>query len=108
MGLVIAQLLFIEQPDPDRVLLDVIVIDCAEAAQRPEVGAPIALGLGLPHDDEERSRALTVLGNWARRGAVVDIAIRARRGADEVVLRSGVASIALLPRVPHGTADPGQ
>lgn len=102
MALITAQLLFVERPDADSVRLDVIVLDRAEAPMSPPVGAPIAFGFGVPSDEEERDRALTVLANWARRGAAVDMNIRAREGADEVVLRSGLASISLRPWVPHG------
>jgi hypothetical protein len=101
MGLVTAQLLFVERPGADSVLLDVIVLDRAEAPMSPPVGAPIAFGFGMPSGEDERARAHTVLQNWARRGAAVDITIRAQDGADEVVLRSGLACIALHSRVPH-------
>ena len=104
MGLLIAQLLFVERPDPGSVRLDVIVLDRAEAAMSPSVGAPIALGFGMPSHEDDRDRVLTVLGNWARRGAAVDISIHPRPDGDEFVLRSGVACITLHPSVPHGTA----
>jgi hypothetical protein len=103
MALITAQVLFVERPDPDTVRLDVVVLDRAEAPMSPPVGAPIAFGFGMPFDEDERDRALTVLANWARRGATVEMNIRARDGGDEVVLRSGLASISLHPWVPHGT-----
>jgi hypothetical protein len=102
MGLLTAQLLFVEPLDADSVRLDVIVLDRAEAPASPLVGAPLALGFGMPGDEDERARAVTVLENWARRGAAVDITIRTTKAADEVVLRNGVASIALQPRTPDG------
>jgi hypothetical protein len=102
MGLITAQLLFVERPDADSVRLDVIVLSRAEAPMSPPVGAPIAFGFGMPPDQDERDRALTVLGNWARRGAAVDMTIRPRDGGDEFVLRNGLACIALNPWVPHG------
>lgn len=104
MGLVIAQLLFVEHPDPDAVRLDVIVLERAEADMSPPLGAPIAFCFGLPSAGDERDQVLTVLANWERRGASIDISLRSSRGADEVVLRSGVACITLFPHVPHGTA----
>ena len=104
MGLVIAQLLFVELPDAESVRLDVIVLERAEAEMAPEVGAPIDFGFEMPSDEDERVRALTVLGNWARREAAVDITIGVRRGVHEVVLRSGVACLTLQPHVSHGTA----
>ena len=58
-----------------------------------------AFWFGMPTDAEERARVLTVLGGWARREAAVEIDVNARRGVVEVVLRSGVASIALDPDV---------
>lgn len=101
MGVVTAQLLFVEQPDATSVCTDVIVLDRAEAPNSPEVGAPLTFGFGLPVDDVERDHLLTVLRNWARRSATVEMAIRTRRGVDEVELQSGVASIVLRPRIPH-------
>lgn len=107
MGLVIAQLLFVEHPGADSVRLDVIILERAQTATSPPVGAPIAFCFGLPSEEEERDHVLTVLANWTRRGASIDISIRQRRGVDEVVLRSGVAWITVQPRVPHGaTGDP--
>lgn len=103
MGLVTAQLLFVERPDADSVRLDVVVLDRVETTASPEVGSPLAFGFGLPTDEEHRDRVLTVLGNWARRGAAVDLALRVRRGVDEIELRSGVASIVLRARLAHGT-----
>ena len=99
MGQVTAQLLFVDQPDAHSVRLDVIVLDLAEAELSPPVGAPLAFWFGMPTEADERARVLTVLGNWARRGAAVEIDVNTGRGVVEVVLRSGVACIALDPDV---------
>jgi hypothetical protein len=104
MGIVIAQLLFVEHPDAESVLLDVIVLDRAEATASPAIGAPLAFCFGMPSDEEERARDMIVLRNWERRGVAVDISVRERHGVDEVVLRNGAACITLHPRVPHGMA----
>lgn len=103
MGLVTAQLLFVEQLDATAVRLDVIVLDRVECAASPEVGAPLAFGFGLPDDEDDRERVLTLLRNWERRGVVLDMAVHTRRGVDEVELRCGVASLALHRRAAHGT-----
>ena len=104
MALVTAQLLFVDEPDPDAVRLDVVVLDRVETSVSPEVGAPIAFGFDLPGDEHQRTRVRTVLANWSRRSATIGMAVRTRHGVDEVELRSGVASLLLALRVAHGTA----
>jgi hypothetical protein len=103
MALVTAQLLFLERLDPDTVVLDLIVLDRADEPASPPVGAPLAFGFALPSDQDERAEALVVLGNWADRGAAVEIDLRARGEIDEIVLRSDLAGVVLHPAV-RGTA----
>ena len=99
MGLVTAQVLFVDHPDAGSVRLDVIVLDRAEAELGPPVGAPLAVWFGMPTDEEEWTRRglRSCTGPW--REAAVEIDVNARRGVVEVVLRSGVASISLDPDV---------
>jgi hypothetical protein len=103
MGLVTAQLLFVDQPDDDSVQLDVVVLGRIETSVSPDVGAPLTLRFGLPSAGEDRDRVLSVLRTWAGRGVVVDLAIRRWRGDDQVVVRSGTACIALRPPLGNGT-----
>jgi hypothetical protein len=99
MALLTAQLLFVEQPDPRSVQLDVIVLDRLEAAASPEVGAPLTFALELPTDDDQRQDALKVLSNWARQRATVEMNVRSHHGVDVIDLRRGVANIGLRPQV---------
>ena len=97
MALLVAQLLFVERIDDRTVHLDVIVLDRAETAASPPVGAALCFEFRLPGPPEQHDALAGVLERWAERSATIHLALFERRGETGVGLRAGTTTIVLDP-----------
>jgi hypothetical protein len=96
MALLSARLLFVDR-DGDNVLLDVVVVGCAETQVSPAVGEPLCFAFALPRDRTVRGPIERLLRKWADDMRVVEMDVRRRRGHDSVRLAVADTSMLLDP-----------
>jgi hypothetical protein len=96
MALLTTQVLFVRRVD-DRALIDVIVLERAEAPSSPPVGAPMCFEFGLPKDTAWRDVLERRLRAWADALAIVTIDLRHFLGRTTVCLTSAGTTVKLSP-----------
>jgi hypothetical protein len=97
MPLLTVQLVFMRTMHSE-VLLDVIVLDAAEAADAPQRGEPVAFEFSLPRDDSARARLVQCLEGWTRAMRVATIDLVQVDDRPLVRIAAGPMAITLGPR----------